>query len=77
MIKDVAFWREWELRRMAAEPVDVERNLRLADSMFALARSLGRLPEPQADLMARLEHKLRLARACRALGTAGQARTSA
>jgi hypothetical protein len=38
MIKDVAFWREWELRQMAAEPIDVARNFRLADSMFALAQ---------------------------------------
>jgi hypothetical protein len=37
VINDVASWREWELRKMAAEPIDVARNLRLADAKFALA----------------------------------------
>ena len=73
MITDVAYWQEWELREMAAEPIDVARNLRLADAMFAHARSLGRLPEPDGDIMERLAHKIRLTHAFRALGTAGKA----
>jgi hypothetical protein len=77
MIKDVAFWREWELRQMAAEPIDVARNFRLADSMFALARSLDRLPLADADLMERLDRKIRWARVYRAVGTPGKARTRA
>jgi len=37
---------KFEEQLIASEPVDFQRNLRLADSLYAYARRLGKIPGP-------------------------------
>lgn len=60
MIRDVQFWREWEEKGPLREPADFARNLQLYDSMYQLARSLGKFPP--ADPLEGLDTDIRLAR---------------
>ncbi|MGH9394794.1 MAG: hypothetical protein ACRD1E_11540 [Terriglobales bacterium] len=47
MIRDPAYWNEWERQRAAAEPVDVARNFRIFAQLIEQARALGQWPPPQ------------------------------
>ncbi len=60
MIKDIAFWSEWESRCPLREPLDPQRALKLCDAMYEHARLLGVFPP--ADPLAGLETKISLAR---------------
>ncbi len=60
MIKDKALWEAWEAQVLLSQPPDFRRNMRLLESMYEHARSLGVFPV--ADPLAGLEMKTRLAR---------------
>ena len=60
MIQNVEKWRKWEDDYIAAERPNRAENLRLADSMIALAEQLGVFPP--ADLLDDLDHKIQLAK---------------
>jgi hypothetical protein len=68
MIKDVTLWQEWEEAVPLREPPDFQRNLRLLESMYELARSLGAFPP--ADPLAGLDTKIRVARILNVRGSA-------
>ncbi len=61
MIRNVEKWRQWEDEYIASERPSHAENLRLADSMIALAMQLGVFPP--ANLLDDLEHKIQLAKA--------------
>jgi len=61
MIRDAIKWQRWEEEYMASETTSHAENLRLADSMVALAIQLGTFPP--ADPLDGLDHKIRLAKA--------------
>ena len=61
MIRDVEKWEAWERDYTRSTPVDVQQNLRIAESMWELARSLGAIPA--ADPLEGIEHKIRIAQA--------------
>jgi hypothetical protein len=77
MIQDVACWQAWEDRYRAAQPIDVMRNLRMAEALHEAARSIGRKSDPLVDFQRRLAHKLRMTRAFNALSASRKARTGA
>lgn len=59
MIKDTQAWDQWE-KKYKREPVNLELNLRLLESMFAEARSLNLFPPPNP--LQDLEVKIEMAR---------------
>lgn len=61
MIQNVEKWRKWEDDYIASERPSHAENLRLADSMIALAAELGVFPP--TDPLDDLDHKIRLAKA--------------
>ncbi len=69
MIKDVNFWTAWEAAGPLHEPPDFQRNLRLMQAMYDLARLLGAFPP--ADPLAGLETHIRVARILNVRGSAG------
>ena len=60
MIRDVKLWTAWEAAGPLSEPLDFSRNLRLVQSMYDLARTLGAFPP--ADRLAGLETDIRMAK---------------
>ena len=70
MIKNVAAWRAWESEGPLREPLQFERNLRLLDAMYDLARTLGVFPLP--DPLAGLETDIRVARILNGRGPVGE-----
>lgn len=68
MIKDVAAWTAWEEAGPLREAPDFQRNLRLLQSMYDLARSLGAFPP--AEPLAGLETDIRMARVLNVRGAA-------
>lgn len=44
MILDIDYWNNWEREFQRREPVNVEENFRLMDSMYHEALELGTLP---------------------------------
>ncbi len=46
MIRNPDILAEFERNWIASEPLDFERNLRIADAMLAIARELGQWPRP-------------------------------
>ena len=75
VIKDVKLWSAWEAEGPLREPADFQRNLRLLEGMFELARSLGVFP--QADPLAGLDTDIHMARVINVRGAAGADRTGA
>ena len=69
MIRDAVAWRAWEEAGPLREPPDFQRNLRLLQAMYELARSLGAFPP--ADPLAGLETDIRMARILNVRGSAG------
>jgi len=69
MIKDVSAWTAWEEAGPLREAPDFQRNLRLVQAMYDLARSLGAFPP--ADAFAGLETDIRMARILNVRGSAG------
>jgi hypothetical protein len=69
MIKDREYWRNWEENGPLREPPDFERNLRIVEAMYALARTLG--VWPPSDPLAGLDTKIRMARILNARRTVG------
>ena len=69
MIKDVSAWRAWEEAGPLREAPDFQRNLRLVQGMYDLARLLGAFSP--ADLLAGLETDIRMARILNVRGAAG------
>lgn len=63
MIKDVVSWRTFEAEWIGSQPVNYAENLRLADGMFELARTLGRFSDD--DVMEGVDAKIRLAASLR------------
>jgi hypothetical protein len=61
MIQNVEKWRKWEDDYIASERPSHAENLRLADSMIALAVELGVFPP--ANPLDDLDHKIQLAKA--------------
>jgi len=60
MIRDPAMLREWEEQYARSQPVDFRHNLRVFESLYEEARSLGILP--LVDPLEGLEDTLSLAR---------------
>ncbi len=54
---------EFERNWIASQPLDFERNLRIADAMLALARDLGQWPRP--DPLEGIEKDIELSRLLR------------
>jgi hypothetical protein len=75
MIKDAAAWAAWEEAGPLREPADFQRNLRLVQAMYDLARTLGVFP-PE-DPLAGLETDIRVARILNVRGSAGAHRPGA
>lgn len=75
MIKDVAVWTAWEEAGPLREPPNFQRNLRLVQAMYDLARSL--VAFPPAEPLAGLETDIRMARILDVRGTAGTNRPRA
>ena len=69
MIKNRALWNEWETNYIRSRRPDFVRNLHLVEALYAEARALGALGQP--DLPDRLAHKIRLARALNVRTAAG------
>lgn len=59
MIRDIARWRAFEDAWVASQPPDYARNLRLAEGMYQLARSLGKFTRD--DALDGIEKNIRLA----------------
>ncbi len=55
----------FEEQLIASEPVDFQRNLRLADDLYAYARQLGRLPGP--DTLEGLDVNIRMVKVFRSV----------
>jgi len=70
MIKDRALWEAWEAQYISSEPPDFRRNLRIFETMYEYARSLGRFPP--ADSLDGLESRIELARVLNGRKSAGQ-----
>lgn len=68
MIKDAAAWTAWEEAGPLREPPDFQRNLRLLQAMYDLARSLGAFPP--AEPLAGLDTDIRMARILNVRGSA-------
>ena len=60
MIRDVSAWEAWERSGPLREAPDFQRNLRLLEGMYQLARTLGTLPA--ADPLEGFETDIRVAR---------------
>jgi len=60
MIRDRAFWNEWEDRYVSSQPADFHANLRLVEAMYEHARALGIFP--LADPLEGLETDIHVAR---------------
>ena len=60
MIRNIDKWREWEDGYIASEHASHAENMRLANSMIALASQLGVFPP--ADPLDDLDHKIQLAK---------------
>lgn len=60
MIKDIGKWTTWEESGPLREAPDFQRNLRLVQGMYELARLLGAFPP--AEPLAGLETDIRVAR---------------
>jgi hypothetical protein len=73
MIKDVAYWEEWERQGPLRERLTPEQAFALCDAMYEYARSLGVFPP--ADPLAGLETKIALARALNVQSTPGTNRS--
>jgi hypothetical protein len=65
MIQNASMFAEFERRLIASEPVDFERNLRLADDLYRHARALGSFPGP--DPLDGVEINIRLVRIFRSV----------
>ena len=61
MIKDPAYWRNWESRTVLREPPDFYQNLKLIEAMYNHARRLGAFT--RIDPLVGLGTKLHLAKA--------------
>ena len=61
MIKDRALWKDWESAYIRSQRPDFARGLKIVDALYAEARALGALNQP--DRPNRLAHKVSLARA--------------
>ena len=59
MVKNPVKLRAFEVERMKAEPVDIEKNFRILDALYEEARSLGIFP--LKDPLEGIEEKARLA----------------
>jgi hypothetical protein len=75
MIKDSAFFEQWERTFRRSEDLDLERRFRLYQGMFDEARALGILPG--RNPCAGLETKIRLARAIHVQAASGKTGSSA
>ena len=75
MIKDVKLWSAWEAEGPLREPPDFQRNLRLLEGMYELARSLRVFPP--AEPLAGLETDIHMARVINVRGTAATDRSGA
>jgi len=69
MIKNRALWNEWETAYIRSQRPDFVRNLRIVEALYAEARALGALDQP--DRPDRLAHKIGLARALNVRTAAG------
>ncbi len=65
MLRNWDRFHEFEKRLIASEPVDFDRNLRLADDLYQHARALGRLPS--ADPLEGIEINIRLVKVFRSV----------
>ncbi len=61
MIRDTEFWEAWKTEQIRREPVDFQRNLRIAEAMYQHARALGAFPLD--DPLEGLDVKIRVAKA--------------
>jgi hypothetical protein len=59
MVKNPEKLRAFEVERMKAEPVDIEKNFRILDALYEEARALGKFP--LKDPLEGIEEKARLA----------------
>ena len=75
MIKDAAFWSDWEANGPLREPADFHRNLRLLQAMYELARTLGAFPP--ANPLEGLDTDIRVARILNVRGVAAKDRPGA
>jgi hypothetical protein len=75
VIKDVKQWSAWEAEGPLREPPDFQRNLRLLEGMYELARSLRVFPP--AEPLAGLETDIYIARVINVRGAAGTDRSGA
>ena len=69
MIKDKALWEAWEAQVLLSQPPDFRRNMRLLESMYEHARSLGVFPV--ADPLEGLETEIKLATVLNVRTTSG------
>jgi len=65
MIPNPSLLQDFERRLIASEPVDFERNLRLAEDLYDHARRLGKLPGP--DPIEGVETNIRMVRVFRSV----------
>lgn len=61
MVKNPEKLRAFEVERIKAEPVDIEKNFRILDALYEEARMLGVFPPK--DHLEGIEDKVRMARA--------------
>jgi len=65
MIKDTAYWREWELAWERQNPLTLEQALAIYQAMLDEARELGVLPPK--DRLEGIELKIKIAKAVNAV----------
>lgn len=73
MIKDASAWLAWEAAGPLREPPDFQRNLRLQQGMYELARLLGAFPP--ADPLEGLDNDIRTTRILNVRGAAEPTRS--
>ncbi len=74
MIKDKAFWLNWEAKTILSQPLDYYQNLRLLEGMYEHARNLG--VYPPTDPLEGLESIIRVAKVLNVPTDPGEPRRS-
>ena len=67
MMKDAARWEAWLAGHAKRSPTDFARNLRICESLYREARTLGVLP--RKDPLENIDFKIRFARALNVRGS--------
>jgi len=60
MIRNPELWRAWQDEQIRREPVDFQKNLRIANAMLKQARAMGAIP--LKDPLEGLDVKIRVAK---------------